>query len=62
MYGVEYFQLIHGGVNMLTFTYFMYNLEKVVVPKMKVRLGYLEFKHDDIVYLYDNASNFLMLC
>lgn len=51
--------LIHGGVNMLTFTYFMTNLEKVVVPKMEKRLKHKGFKADQIVYLYDNASRTL---
>ena len=30
--------LVKGGVNMLTFTYFMNNLEKEVLPKMEERL------------------------
>ena len=41
---------------MLTFTLFMSNLEKVVIPKMKDRLKEYGFKHEDIFYLYDNAS------
>jgi len=56
MYGCEQFQLIKGGVNMLTFTLFMSNLEKVVIPKMEKRLGHLNFTKDEIVYLYDNAG------
>ena len=48
--------LVKGGVNMLTFTYFMYNLEKEVLPKMEERLKDQGFVRDEIVYLYDNAA------
>ena len=57
MYGLEYFMIVKGGVNMLTFTYFMSELEKVVVPKMEKRLKKEGFKANDIVYLYDNAAS-----
>ena len=41
---------------MLTFTFFMSQLEAVVVPKMEKRLKHYGFKKEDIVYLFDNAS------
>ena len=41
---------------MLTFTYFMSKLERIVLPKMKFRLSSKGFKPEDMVYLFDNAS------
>ena len=55
VWGLEYFTLIKGGVNMLIFTQFMNELEKILIPKMKKRLKHLNFKHKDVVYLFDNA-------
>ena len=57
MFGVEHFQVIKGGVNMLTFTLFMSSLEKKIIPKLKNLLIDEAFHHEDIVYLYDNASS-----
>ena len=55
VWGLEYFTLIKGGVNMLIFTQFMNELEKILIPKMEKRLKRLNFKHKDVVYLFDNA-------
>ena len=59
MYGCELFQLIKGGVNMLTFTNFMSKLEAIVGPKLEERLSRFRFKREEIVYLYDNAGTSL---
>ena len=42
---------------MLTFSLYMSQLEKLVIPKMKDRLKDYNFQHEDIVYLYDNATS-----
>jgi len=46
VWGCEYFMLVKGGVNMLTFVHFMNELEKIIIPKMEKRLKKYNFKKE----------------